>query len=403
MDLHFSKENKDFRAEVIQFIKDHVPAGMEAEEAESAWEEREDVWEHAKRYFRALGERRWLTMSWPEHYGGLNWGAVRLAIYHEEAAYRGAPMHFTFISAVGNLGGSIIQYGTDEQKRSYLPRIVTGEVGACNGLSEPGAGSDLAALQTRAVRNGDYYVVNGQKTFTTYAHRADYMRLAARTDPEASRHRGITLFILDMKSPGVTVRPLWNLLGGRQNEVFFDDVHIPAENVIGEVDKGWYQLGDNPRYGFGSSVAGPARARKLLEEFIDFAKHSEYQGRRLSSDPYFQHRVAELAIELEVWRVISWRAVISRESSSSVQRVGGGLHNATNSLGALWGKEWMPKFSHTIVELLSSYPKLTTEPSVAPFLSKMNTLRLASYGNHGHGTPELQRNVISTRGLGLPR
>ncbi|MCC7089671.1 MAG: acyl-CoA dehydrogenase family protein, partial [Dehalococcoidia bacterium] len=221
MEFRFTPEQEAFRTEVRSFIKAELPKVRDGES-----------------FTKKLAAKGWLTMSWPTEYGGQGTQHMRQLVYNEEMAYHRAPGQ---TMGADRVGPTIILFGSGEQKAEFLPRIVRDEVTWCQGFSEPGSGSDLASLQTRAVRDGDSWVINGQKIWTSNAQRADYIILLARTDPDAPKHRGITYFLVDMRATGITIRPLMQMTGQAGfNEVFFDDVRVPANAVVGEVNRGWY-------------------------------------------------------------------------------------------------------------------------------------------------------------------
>ncbi len=223
MDFTFTESEERLRGELRRFLADVLPPDWEG----SGTDLSDDDFEFGQYFNKRLAERGWIAPAWPKQYGGLGATHVEQAIFGEELAYHRAPMGGR-IFGVGMIGPTLIVHGSEEQKRRHLPGITAAEVLWCQGYSEPGAGSDLAALQTRAVRDGDDYVINGQKIWTTQAHRAQWMFLLARTDPEAPKHKGITFFLVDMKTPGITVRPLVNMAGRHEfNEVFFEDVRVP--------------------------------------------------------------------------------------------------------------------------------------------------------------------------------
>ena len=258
MDYKFSTDDENFRGEVVGFIDDNwVPP-------EGTNEPGDDSYFHAERAFekRAAG-KGWLTMAWPTEYGGRGASHIQQTIYREEAAYRGAPGAGG--QGISMVGPCLMLHGNEAQRQEHLPRIASAESYWAQGFSEPGNGSDLAGLQTRAVRDGDDFVINGQKIWTSGAHYADWIHVLTRTDTEAPKHRGISYFLLDMKTPGIEVRPLINMLGEHGfNEVYFSDVRVPASNMMGEYNRGWYvaaTLLDFER----SGVAWSATSRKSVE------------------------------------------------------------------------------------------------------------------------------------------
>ena len=234
MDFRFTQEDETFRTDLRQFIADNWEAPPHINEAYNR-----PAFEAGRAYEKQLAKRGWLTLAWPKEYGGLAAPHMQQTIFREESAYAIAPGANS--QGIYLIGPCIMVHGTEEQKKEYLPSIASGEVVWCQGFSEPGAGSDLASLQTRAVRDGDEYVINGQKIWTSNAHHSDWIHVLCRTDPDAPKHRGITYFLVDMKSPGVEVRPLINMLGEHGfNETYFTDVRVPVSHIVGEVNRGWY-------------------------------------------------------------------------------------------------------------------------------------------------------------------
>jgi alkylation response protein AidB-like acyl-CoA dehydrogenase len=265
---------------------------------------------------RKLAQRGWLVMSWPEKYGGRGASLLEQTIYEMEIAYWGIPGAWMGISGTQWVGPCLMLFGTEEQREKYLPLIASGEKNGiwCTGYSEPNAGSDFANIRTRAVRDGDGYIINGQKTWTSAAHRARWCWLATRTDPNAAKkHQGISIFIVDMKSPGVTVNPILNYYGRHHfNEVFFDNVRVPASNLVGEENKGWYYLMQSLAFERRSIAPTTYGSLKwILEELARYAGQTEYEGQPLSQNPVIRAKLADLAIDLEVLKVfafqLAWR------------------------------------------------------------------------------------------------
>src|SRR5712692_7371776 len=264
MELKFGEKEESLRQEVRSFLKEHIP---ENETAAGLGHRTDEEFEKARRFNTALAQRGWIAPAWPREYGGLGASIYEQMVFNEEFGYYGAPDTGTRGFGVGMIGPTLIIHGSEQQKREHLPRITSGEAIWCQGYSEPGSGSDLASLQTRAVLDGDDFVVNGQKIWTSGGHRANWMFMLARTDPDAPKHRGISFFLLDVKNtPGVTVRPLINMHNRHHfNEVFFEDVRIPAKNLVGEENRGWYvgmTLLDFERSGIGTTAAH----RRTLEK-----------------------------------------------------------------------------------------------------------------------------------------
>jgi alkylation response protein AidB-like acyl-CoA dehydrogenase len=296
------------------------------------------------------------------------------------------------------VGPTIILFGTDEQKKEYLPRIIKDEITWCQGFSEPGSGSDLASLQTRAVRDGDSYLINGQKIWTSNAQRADYIILLARTDPDAPKHRGITYFLVDMKSPGINVRPLMQMTGQAGfNEVFFDDVRVPASAVVGEVNRGWYVSTatlDFERSGIGRVIGG----LKTYEEIVAYAKQTparEAGGATLWDDRLTRHALADIGLSFRVGRLLSYRVAWMQSK--------GLVPNYEASMAKTLGTELHQRMARVAMSTLGMGGQVV-EGANAPLRglagqTYLNTVSLTIAA----GTSEINRNIIATRGLGLPR
>ena len=393
MEFRFSDEDEAFRGEVVSFLERELPPGW-ADTSEGPAEEgaaNQDRWEFTRRFHRSLAERGWLTLGWPEEHGGAGAGPVRQALFNETMAHYRAP---SYNQGVDRVGPTIIMYGTPEQKDFFLPAIRNAEISWCQGFSEPGSGSDLASLQTRAVRDGDDFIVNGQKIWTSGAQHADWIFCLARTDPEAPKHRGISFFLIDMKTPGITVRPLVNMANRHHfNEVFFEDVRVPASNMVGEEHRGWYVATttlDFERSGISRVVSGV----RLLGELTELASKPGPDGRKPADDLRVRHKLAELHMEFTAGRLLAYRvawmqsqglvpnyeASMSKLYGTFVNQRLAGMINMLGLHGQLWGEAQAPLSGRMPDEYLNAVP-----------------LTIAA------GTSEIQRNIIATRGLGLPR
>jgi alkylation response protein AidB-like acyl-CoA dehydrogenase len=315
-------------------------------------------------------------------------------IYNEEMSYHRAPTQL----GVGpdRVGPTIILYGTDEQKKQHLPGIAGAETVWCQGFSEPGSGSDLASLQTRAVADGDYFVINGQKIWTSLAHKADWCILLARTDPDAPKHKGISYFLLDMKTPGIEVRPLYDLTNRHTfNELFFENVRIPRDCLVGELNRGWYIAAatlDFERSGINRVVAGI----RIYEELVGYAEHTPMNGRRLIDHGGVRHRLAELAIEFQAGRLLSYR-VASMQAR-------GQIPNAESSMSKLYGSELQQRLAGAGMQIMGMAGQLAPGSEWAPLAGRLEQYYLfASALTVAAGTSEIMRGIIAGRGLGLPR
>jgi alkylation response protein AidB-like acyl-CoA dehydrogenase len=388
MEFRFTPEEERFRQELREFLKKEIPADRQMGEEPGSDEE----WQFARQFQKKLAAKGWLVPHWPKQYGGADMGIMEQVIMREEMAYARAPIPDIF--GVNMLGPVLMLFGTEEQKRQHLPGIASAEVMWCQGYSEPGAGSDLASLQTRAVRDGDDYVINGQKIWTSNAHRADWIFFLARTDPDAPKHKGITFFLAPMKTPGISTRPLINLAGLHGfNEVFFEDVRVPAKNIVGELNRGWYvgaALLDFERSGIG----GVAAVRRNLDDLIEYCHDVKTDG---GLDPKARHKLAELAIETELGRFLSYHV-------ASIQAKGQ-VPNMEASAAKVFNSELSQRVANAGVNIMGLYGQVRPESKRWARLrgeftiAYMVTLGITIAG----GTSEIQRNIIAQRGLGLPR
>ncbi len=340
-------------------------------------------------------QRGWLAPAWPKEWGGSGLSVMEQFILNQEFAEAGAPHPGG--RGVTHLGPTLITHGTPEQQARFLGAILRGETQWCQGFSEPGAGSDLASLQTRAVRDGDDFVINGQKIWTSGAHRANWMFMLARTDPEAPKHRGISYFLLDMTTPGITIQPLINMAGNAGfNQVFFDNVRVPAGNVVGEVNRGWY-VGtttlDFERSGIGSAVG----TRKTVERLIRRAKENVANGiSTLGRNREVRLELADRHVEAMTLMMLSYR-VVSLQNAGKVP-------NYEASMAKLYFSELEQRITRTAMKVVGMYGMLyDTQSPRAPFRASYARGYLGSIAaTIGGGTSEVQRNIIATRGLGLP-
>jgi alkylation response protein AidB-like acyl-CoA dehydrogenase len=395
MDFHDSADEHAFREEVRAFIRAHLPASIGARDPEwglfnTGRGARGATTDDMRAWRKTLAARGWIAPAWPKEYGGAGLSVVEQAIFNEEMAEARAPGAGGI--AVGWSGPTIMTHGTEEQKRRFLPGILSGEETWCQGFSEPGAGSDLASLQTRAVRDGDDYVVNGQKIWTSGAHVSQYMILLARTDPDAPKHRGISYFVLDMKSPGIQIQPLVNILGDHSfNQVYFDNVRVPRANMIGEENRGWY-VGATTLDFERSSIATSVQMGHIVRDLVAFAR--SWDG---AIPPDVRTELAERALEAQVARLLSYQVI-------SMQRRGQ-IPNKEASVAKLYTSELDQRMAATGMAMLGMYGQLNgRDDARAPLGGRVPRAYMAvTTSTIGGGTSEIQRNIIATRGLGLPR
>jgi hypothetical protein len=390
MDFRFTDEQEEFRQEVRAFIEVYAPEG-EASGGEEGGSRADH--EAVLKWQQELAKRRWLTLAWPKEYGGLDASHWQQMLLKEEMALQGAPASTNM--GTNWVGPALMLVGSDEQKTTHLGRIADAadESWWCTLYSEPGSGSDLASLQTRAVEDGDEFVVNGQKIWTSGAHNSDWGWLAARTDPDAPKHRGISMFVLDMRTPGISVRPLVNMANDHSfNEVYMEDVRVPKTNLVGEQNRGWYHLAvalDFER----SSIAGFAGSRRLVEKHVALAKERPEWVQR---NPQVRARLGERLTEIEVGTQLAYRIVHMQTT--------GVIPNHEASAAKLFSSELSQRIAATGMSLLGLHGQLTEDEQAVPFEGAVGQSYVRSVSaTIAGGTSEVQRNVIATRGLGLPR
>jgi len=392
MDIHFTSEELAFRDEVRAFLQAELSPriAQRVQHGKRLSKDDQVAW------MRTLNRRGWLAPGWPQDFGGTGWSVVQKHIFEEECYIAGAPRVVPF--GLKMVGPVIIKFGTAGQQARFLPRILDSSDWWCQGYSEPGAGSDLASLKTRAVREGDYYVVNGQKTWTTLAQFADWMFCLVRTDPEARQQRGISFLLIDMKTPGITVRPIITLDGEHEvNEVFFDNVRVPVENLVGRENEGWtcakYLLTHER-----TSIAGIGQTKAMLAKLKRIASEQLRNGRPLLDDPLFRSQVAVLEMQLMAAEMSNLRTLAaSRE---------GGVPGAESSILKIRGTELRQEIAYLINKAMGSYSLPHLEEELAfdfagePLHSLdsstatgqyLDTRKASVYG----GSNEIQKNIIA--------
>lgn len=391
MELRDSPEEAAFRQEVREFLKSELPDSFRG--MGDAGEGIAGRFEAMREWRQKLAQKGWIAPAWPPEYGGAGMSVMQQFILNEEFAENRTPNVGGF--GVSMVGPTLIVHGSEEQKKEHLSRILSGEVMWCQGFSEPNAGSDLASLQTRAVRDGDDYVINGQKTWTSVAQFAHWVFMLARTDPNAPKHRGISYFLVDMKSPGVEVRPLVDLSNRKMfNEVYFDNVRVPARNRVGEENRGWY-IGTTTLDFERSSVGAAVGNRLAVEDIVRYALEHAGQGDcTLTRNPSIRLELGDRLVEAHVSRLMSYR-VISMQSR-------GLIPNYEASMTKLFASELSQRIAHMGMKVIGLYGSIYGDK--APLRGRWGRSYLQSIGaTIAAGTSEIQRNIIANRGLGLPR
>ena len=398
MEFGFSQKETDFRDEVEEFLKSELPADWPVKSRH--WPggygtiemQNQEMMDTAQRFREKLAKKGWFTIAWPEEYGGKAHSYMEQAIFDERMSYYRAP---SVGIATGIAGPTILRFGSEENKQDWIPRIANAEIEMWLAYSEPDAGSDLASIQTTALLEGDEYVINGQKVWSTVAHLADYAWLIARTDPDGHRHHSVSLFVVDNQSPGVTINPLINIVGVHSfNEVFFDNVRVPARNMIGEANAGFYYL--MTALDFERLLVGIGGFRRFFEELVTYVKQAEREGKQLSKMHSVRLKLAEIATKIEIAYMFFWRTAEKLDK--------GQVPDVESSILKLTTTELSRHLANVAMEIFGPYNQLETEGEWTPIrgMAPRGYLDCIS-ATIGAGTSEIQRSIIATRGLGLPR
>jgi pimeloyl-CoA dehydrogenase large subunit len=399
MELEFTSDEEAFREEVRSFIRDNLPASIRQKLVEARRTSKDDM----VRWARILHAKGWATPRWPQQWGGTGWSPIKQYIFLEEVLSAPAPELLPF--GVSMVGPVIYTFGTEQQKQYFLPRIANLEDWWCQGFSEPGAGSDLAAVATKAVKEGDHYIINGQKTWTSYAQYADWIFCLCRTDTTVKKQAGISFILIDMKTPGITVRPIQTIDGGVEvNEVFFDDVRVPIENLVGEENKGWDYakfLLSNERVGIARIGVSKARLRRLRE----LAAIPSPDGTLMIDRPRFRDRLVETEISLKALEITQLRVL-----SNAARNPNSDKPDPSSSVLKIRGSELQQATTELLMDVVGSYALPasrqapgTNEPSVGPDWADavashyFNTRKVTIYG----GSNEIQKGIIAKAILGL--
>ena len=398
MDLNFTPEEVAFRDEARHFFRTAVPDAIRAKVAEGEGLTRDDMINAQ----RILNKRGWATVNWPVEWGGQDWTPIQVYLYQDEMQQANVPPPIAF--NVSMVGPVIAQFGNQEMKQRFLAATANVDIFWCQGFSEPGSGSDLASLRTKAEKRGDKYIINGQKTWTTLAQYADWIFCLCRTDPAAKAQEGISFILVDMKTPGITVRPIVTIDGGREvNEVFFDDVEVPAENLVGQENKGW----DYAKFLLGNERTGIARvgASKAKIARIKQLAALEFAGERpLSETPRFQEKLAAVEVELKALEMTQLRVV------SDERKLAKGRQNPASSILKLKGSVIQQQLTELLMEVVGPYVmpyqrdfEGNNEPVIGPEYATeaapmyFNYRKVSIYG----GSNEIQHNIIAKAILGL--
>ncbi len=398
MDFKFTDEDLAWRREVEDYVKAELPPHWTEQDLSwpggygiiSLFEEKYK--EDCRAFWRKLGKKGWLRMGWPDE-SGVKKTNVQRAIYGDVMMYHRAPAGNI---ATGIGAGTIIMFGSEEMKKEWLPKIGAGEVSFWLAYSEPNAGSDLAALSTSAVEDGDDLVINGQKIWSSGAHVSDCGWMVVRTDPRAtSKYQGVTLLIVPNDTPGITIRPLVNICGIHSfNEVFFDNVRVPKRNVVGEINQGWYYL--MVALAFERLMVPFGGFRRTFEEILGFVKEADRCGVPMAKDPLIRNKLAEIATKIEIVGKFFWQIAWKSDK---------GIDSETDaSIAKLVSTEVSRDMAHTAMEIMGPLGQLAPDSKWAPLMGRVSLGYMDCISALvGAGTNEIQRNIIAQRGLGLPR
>ncbi len=391
MEFALTPKQEQFARGFEDYLKTHMTAEMVAErdENELAYSESPLCME----FIRQMGRDGWLGVGWPREYGGQGRSPMDQHIFYEIASYHDAPMPMLSLNTVGP---AIMRYGSDEQKAEYLPRILSGEMEVCIGYTEPEAGTDLASLKTLAIRDGDEYVINGQKVFTSLAHVSDYIWLAARTDPNApKKHHGLSVFLVPMNTPGISIEPLHTMAGERNNYTFFDNVRVPRSCLIGEENMGWKYL--TTQLDFERIMLSPsAPMRRNIEDTIQWAKETRIDGSYVIEKPWVRAKLAELMMEQEVLRILNF--YVAWLVTNNV------VPYAEASMIKVFGSELYQRVNSALLQIMGQYGQLHGSSKWAPLKGRVEkAFRSDVVYIFGGGASEVQRNIIAMAGVGMPR
>jgi len=388
MDFAFTEEQNRFREEVRDFLEGEIEQGL--------WEPSCDAWiqGYNPEFTKRVAQKRWMGLTWPKEYGGQERSFVDRFILTEEMLRYGAPAACHWF-ADRQIGGSILKYGSEEQKREFLPEIIRGEMYVGLGMSETEAGSDLASLRTMAVEDGNDYIINGQKTWTSGAWFMNHIYLLARTDTTVPKHRGISEFIIPIDTPGISRIPMIDVTGTEAwNDVFFDNVRVPKKYLIGEKNRGFYQVMEQLAYersGFERLMGNYA----LFEALIKFVNETKRNGKTLSRDTIIRHKLAQLQVEFEVGRLLTYKVALVMDK--------GQTPTVEAAMSKAYATAFEQRLANTAMEILGPYGLLWAGSKYAPFGGMAAHSYLGSKGySLQAGTTEIMKNIVATRGLGLP-
>jgi alkylation response protein AidB-like acyl-CoA dehydrogenase len=394
MDFTWTPEQDAYRLEVRRWLEENRPQSLgKSDDPEAGGDDA--IWQRLKAWHKKLYHAGWAGLTWPKEYGGRGATFIEQVIFQQELGRLNLPMGCNVLGVIMT-GPALMQWGTDAQKKRFLNPILAGDEIWCEGMSEPGAGSDLASIQCRAELKGDEFVVNGQKVWTTIAHRSDYVQLFVRTDPDAPKHKGMSALLVDMKAPGVTVRPLKQITGDSEfNEIFFEDVRVPKENLLGPINMGWQVLVStlmHERFGIGETLGG---TEQLLHQLVQIAKAVQINGRPAIEDNDIRQQIAQFAIEATAKKYNGLRSLS--------KRLKGQQPGPEASISKLLSTDLGQRMTKFITRLLGEYALLERHSPFAPDGDWMRRILSSEAMTIAGGTSPVQKNMIGERILLLPK
>ncbi len=389
MRIAFTPEQEALREELRAYFAELMTPGL-VQEIEDSGEGGGPLYQQT---LRKMGADGWLGIGWPKEYGGQGRSPVEQYIFSDEVQRAGFPLPFLTLSTVGP---TLMRFGSEEQKAEFLPKILRGELHCAIGYSEPNAGTDLASLTTKAVRDGDEWVINGQKVFTSLADYADFIWLAARTDPDAPKHQGISMFMVPTTAPGYKITPIWTMGGLRTNATYYEDVRVPSSYLVGEENTGWGMIVSQLNHER-VSLMSPGPFSRVFDETVRWAKETKLSdGRRVIDRPFVQMNLARTKAHLEVLKLMNWKQAWALTQ--------GQLHPADASAVKVFGSEFFVEGSRWLLEVIgqAGYLKKGSPGSVLRGRIERH-YRAVSILTFGGGTNEIQRDIIAAAGLQMPR
>jgi alkylation response protein AidB-like acyl-CoA dehydrogenase len=390
MEFALTPEQEQFVKDFQNYLRTHMTAELKEElDKELAYSESAIC----LKFIRQMGHDGWLGGGWPKEFGGQGRSPIEQHLFFEIAHYEGAPLP---VLPLNTVGPSLMRFGSEEQKKEFLPRILMGEVEICIGYTESDAGTDLASIKTAAVRDGDYYIINGAKVFTSLAHTSDYIWLAARTDPTApKKHHGISVFLIPMNTPGITIKPLYTMPGERNNYTFYDNVKVPKSCLVGEENKGWKYI--TTQLDFERIMLSPSSPmRRNVEDTIQWAKETKVDGMPIIEQPGIKTKFAELLMEIEVLKMLNYQVAWLITN--------GVVPYAEASMVKVFGSELYQRVNGTLLQIMGQYGQLQAQSKWAPLKGRVEkAFRSDIVFIFGGGAIEVQKNIIAMAGLGMPR